>query len=575
VNGHTNAVRTTHKHASSDTHINTTTYPSYSSLATSSSPLTGLSVRVSIPPPSASSPRSATTTNPTRKSSRSHSQSHIPIPRNDERRYSNSFFDFAHTSENREAMTNEHDERSTTPKGRPETSERGSTPILPNIYNESSTIEEHEYDLISNYDQLSYIRIPPYLFSLRCTRWFYMLIGILQEPWPWRNHRSLARTPNELRVIIFTQWAWSLICFASILFYAITICEHGESFYLSAMNANNSTDTISNHLHRSWLWLVLSLSMLIASFCSALLAHRITSHRSLSTRIYHVVFNSRSKSPEKSTSSTHLLPIENVSSTSEIDFILFTSLALCNALAVVGIVRDLFLYVPIIYNVPEDENLVNSSKILIHGSNTTNYFLFLFSSLIINFQLSAGVTLLSSLVSVHILRIKSAIGEIKQDGCSIDEAIHQIVDVQLSLTALKSQTENLLAYILFATSFMAALPLLYILTATAENNHNHSIFLVLQPTCIIFFILIQVARINTSCEELKATASIFTLLQRHHQSAHLSQLRKFSEYLRIGIWDFRLLGIRLTTFHVGALLISTCCVTLMLLQFGFISCWPY
>jgi hypothetical protein len=167
-----------------------------------------------------------------------------------------------------------------------------------------------------------------------------------------------------------------------------------------------------------------------------------------------------------------------------------------------------------------------------------------------------------------------AIEEIKQEECLMQDAIYQVVDVQLSLTALKSQTETLLASILFASALITVLPLIYILTIATEISHNHSLFLILQPLSIIFLVLFQVARINSVCEELKETASLYTLLQRH-QSGNITHLRKFVEYIRIGVWEFRLLGIRVSSFQVGVLFAVTFCALLALLQFGYLNSWPY
>ena len=308
-------------------------------------------------------------------------------------------------------------------------------------------------DLVSSYEQLSFIRFPPRLTSLAVARSVWAAVGLMEVGWVRGHEGETGSASVWVNVVRGWQACWLVLCLC-----ALTWSVAAEWAY----------DVSVPQLDR----VLLAACWCVSVIAAVLLSHRILSHRLIGTRLYHLYHNAH---PPRSS-----LPA--------INHAMYSSLLGLLVLFVVGLYADLFARPP---PLPLADSGMDDA-----GMASVRSSLWYACICLLRLQLAAGVSLVVCLLDVHRQRVeqsRAVLTDSEQCGTEEEDAIYaHLLDVQLCVADVSDSVGTHVAAIVAASTISALVTTLCAVTAAAKV---HFVSL-LCPLLLAMYVLIAAARLN-------------------------------------------------------------------------------
>ena len=327
-------------------------------------------------------------------------------------------------------------------------------------------------DLLSSYEQLSFIRYPPDLLSIRLTRYAYAAIGLAHSPWPLKADGG---ERESVRAGQLALWLWQSAC---------TALYVGGLVWLTWAQWTESTASESPLFRQ-----VSAVCGLVAFTAALLLSHALLAHRLLTTRVFYLYRNSP----------TPALVVWDV------DGALYGGLVAFAVLSWLGVQLDTWR---LSFALPTPSPL---GSLLLHARIA----LCVLCALVLRLQFVGAVSLFTSVLGIHRLRVEQAVAAVQSPQCDYDALVAQTLDVDLAVHDLSHRTGWQVAALLTALVVDGGVrsgELLW--TAGAELQDSGVVWTVAAfDVSLLLFVALGIARLNASSTQLQAAVQSFPLLR--------------------------------------------------------------
>jgi len=302
-------------------------------------------------------------------------------------------------------------------------------------------------DLVSSYEQLSFIRFPPRLTSLAVSRYVWAAVGLMEVGWVRGHEGETGSATMWVNAVRGWQACWLVLC----------LCALGWSVAVEW-----AYDSFVPELDR----VLLAVCWCVSVIAAVLLSHRILSHRLIGTRLHHLYHNAH---PARSS-----LPAINRT--------LYSSLLGLLLLFAIGLYADLTGRSPASN---EDVGMASAQSSLWYACIS-----------LLRLQVAAGASLAVCLLDVHRLRVeqsRAVLMDIEASSAESGDAIcAHLLDVQLCVADLSDRVGAHAAVIMGASALSSLVLTLCSVTAGVSVQ----LFSLLSPLLLASYILLAAARLN-------------------------------------------------------------------------------
>ena len=308
-------------------------------------------------------------------------------------------------------------------------------------------------DLVSSYEQLSFIRFPPRLTSLAVARYVWAAVGLMEVGWARAHEGETGSTAVWVNVVRGWQACWLVLCLCALVW----------------STAVEWTDDLSvPELDR----VLLAVCWCVSVIAAVLVSHRILSQRLIGTRLYHLYHNAHPPH----------------SSLSAMNSTLYSSLLGLLLLFAIGLYADL---------TSRTVSSRSSAETLDDAYvETARSSLWYACVCLLRLQLAAGVSLAICLLDVHRQRVeqsRAALMDSERCGVEDEDAIcAHLLDVQLCVADLSDRIGAHVAAIVAASAFSALVMTLCALTVGGSVQ----LLALLSPLLLCLYVLVAAARLN-------------------------------------------------------------------------------
>ena len=341
------------------------------------------------------------------------------------------------------------------------------------------------FDLLTSYEQVSFIRYPPDLTSLRLHRFTFTALGLPQGErwWRWWPSKTAESNAGWLAESSWgdcqaTLWLWQLLW---------ALCFLASLLWVTWTRATGEEDSGELTINR----VALSLCSVLSFSSAVLLAHSLLVRRSVPTRSYYLHRNSRAP---------HL-------AVGAIDRALYSGLAAFAVLAISG------LHIDVMRRAPPSLALVTTgytNSLTVQVRDLT----ILFCLTVLRLHFVAALTLFTTLLNIHSLRVQQATTEVRAPHCDEEGLTAQLVDVDLALHDASHRLGWKVAIILCATCTETAIRWVELVRHEGDERSASATLASFCYGCaLVLFVVWPVARLNATCARLQSAVASFPLLR--------------------------------------------------------------
>ena len=327
------------------------------------------------------------------------------------------------------------------------------SPPLPSSPDLLSPDRRRAVDLVSSYEQLSFIRFPPRLTSLSVARYVWAAAGLMEVGWLRVGHEGETGTAS---MYANAAWAWQS-CWLVLCLCALAASTAAEW----------SDDTSAPRMDR----VVLAACWCVSVVAAVLLSHRVLAQRLIGTRIYHLYHNAQ---PPRS-------------SLSAIDRTLYSSLFGLSVLLCVGLYTDL---------TNQRRTLLLTASTMNGAVGAAHSSLWYACTALLRVQLAAGDSLAVCLLDVHRQRVEQSREVVMhRTGRGADEKDNicaHLLDIELCVSDLSDCIGTHVVAIVAASALSA---LVLVVRALAIGT-DVQLLSILAPLLLATYVLVAAARLN-------------------------------------------------------------------------------